>query len=129
MEPLKLKFKARNLTMYRRTLQRDDGTKVEFWTAHMDGAPLNDLGITEVEFTGRNMSPAILNVLKTLKVGEGVTKNGDAFKQFGLVTMEAEVDTVRRYTTKDGLVVLAGIVTPLSIVRYVDNSLAEINAI
>lgn len=130
MEKMILKFPAQGLTLFRRSRTRDDGSTSEFWAARLETVPLNDLGATVAEFTGRDLSPEMLKALDTLKVSKGVCKDADAtpFKYFGLVAIEAEVVAPRAYTTKDGRQVVSVRVTPISMKRVEDNSTAVIDA-
>lgn len=131
MDKITLTFPAQGLTLFRRTSKRDDGSTSCFWAARLDTVPLNDLGATQAEFTGRDLTPDMIAALKPLKVGEGVSKDAEAtpFKFFGLVKVVADVVAPRAYTTKEGRQVISVRVTPTSITRVEDTSLAEIDAI
>ena len=131
MDKITLTFPAQGLTLFRRSAKRDDGTTSNFWAARLDTVPLNDLGATVAEFTGRDLSPAMIAAIKPLKVGEGTSKDADAtpFKYFGLVKVVADVVAPRAYTTKDGRQVVAVRISPTAIERVEDTSLAAIDAI
>lgn len=131
MDKITLTFPAQGLTLFRRSVKRDDGTTSDFWAARLDTVPLNDLGATVAEFTGRDLTPDIIAALKPLKVGEGTSKDADQtpYKAFGLVKVVAEVVAPRAYTAKDGRQVVSVRIAPTSITRVEDTSLAAIDAI
>ena len=131
MEKIILTFPAQGLTLFRRSVKRDDGATSNFWAGRLDTVPLNDLGATQAEFTGRDLSAGMIAALKPLKVGEGVSKDADAtpFKFFGLVKVTAEVVAPRAFTTKDGRQVVSVRISPTAIERVEDTSLAAIDAI
>lgn len=131
MDKITLTFPAQSLTLFRRSAKRDDGTTSNFWAACLDTVPLNDLGATQAEFTGRDLTPGMIAALKPLKVGEGTSKDADAtpFKFFGLVKITAEVVAPRAYTTKDGRQIVTVRISPTAIERVEDTSLADIDAI
>lgn len=131
MDKMILTFPAQGLTLFRRSAKRDDGTTVAFWAARLDTVPLNDLGATVAEFTGRDLSAGMIEALKPLKVGEGVSKDADQtpYKAFGLVKVVAEVVAPRAFTTKDGRQVVSVRISPTAIERVEDTSLAAIDAL
>lgn len=131
MDKLILTFPAQSLTLFRRKTTRDDGSVAEFWAGRLDTVPLNELGATVAEFTGRDLTPEVIAALKPLKTKEGVSKDADQtpYKAFGLVKVVAEVVAPRAYTTKDDRQVIAVRVQPTSITRVEDTSLATIDAI
>lgn len=131
MEKIILTFPAQSLMLFRRKTIRDDGSVAEFWAGRLDTVPLNDLGATVAEFTGRDLTPAIIAALKPLKTKEGVSKDADQtpYKAFGLVKVVAEVVAPRAYVAKDGRQVVAVRIVPTSITRVEDASLAAIDAI
>lgn len=131
MDKIILKFPAQGLTLFRRSVKRDDGTTSNFWAGRLDTVPLNDLGATQAEFTGRDLTPGMIEALKPLKVGEGTSKDADAtpFKFFGLVKVTAEVVAPRAYVTKDGRQIVSVRVCPTAIERVDDKSLEAIDAL
>lgn len=131
MDKMILTFPAQSLTLFRRKATRDDGSVAEFWAGRLDTVPLNDLGATAAEFTGRDLTPAVIAALKPLKTKEGVSKDADQtpYKAFGLVKVVAEVVAPRTYVAKDGRQVVSVRIQPTSVTRVEDNSLAEIDAI
>lgn len=131
MNKITLVFPAQGLTLFRRSVKREDGTANQFWAGRLDTVPLNDLGATQAEFTGRDLTPGMIAALKPLKVGEGTSKDAEAtpFKFFGLVKVTAEVVAPRAFTAKDGRQIVSVRIMPTAIERVEDNSLAEIDAI
>ena len=119
-------FAPQSLTLFRRKVSRDNGETVTFWDAKLSSVPKNDDGVTQAEFTGRDLAPDMIKRIADLKVSSGTSKNGEQYICCGLVKISADIADVHTFTRRDGTEAVAYRITPTAIERAVDESDAEL---